>query len=273
MSKNWPSLPLAEWRDTRDHLQSIAQVLSALRGSLAPRRRHWGHYSVYLTPRGFSTGLISADDGFFELIVDLECHEAILSLAGEHVLRFPLTATSAADLAVWLKEKLQIAGIAWQQEEVFRETPLRTDQWQYAGQWHQAALRIESVLARFKAQQRWETSAVQLWPHHFDMAMLLFSGRLVPDTDPADENVSDEQMNFGFVTGDEGIENAYFYITAYPTPDRFTEGELPAGAYWHTEGWKGAILPYAELISVEDPDNLLLEFFRSVHAWVDSIRQ
>jgi len=33
-----------------------------------------------------------------------------------------------------------------------------------------------------------------------DVSMNWFSGRLVPDIDPADEESADEQLNFGFVT-------------------------------------------------------------------------
>ena len=44
---------------------------------------------------------------------------------------------------------------------------------------------------------------------------------------PADEESADEQMNLGFVTGDERIPDSYFYATAYPQPERFTEQPLP----------------------------------------------
>ena len=43
--------------------------------------------------------------------------------------------------------------------------------------------------------------------------------RKIPGQDPADEESSDKQMNFGFTFGDEGIPEPYFYITAYPLPD------------------------------------------------------
>ena len=93
-----------------------------------------------------------------------------------------------------------------------------------------------------------------------------FSGRLVPDVDPADEEKADEQMNFGFLTGDGSIEDAYIYATAYPAPEGWAALDLPDGAYWHTEGWTGAILPYAAVAAAADPRGELLGFVRAVQA-------
>mgnify|MGYP001553824806 CR=1 FL=1 len=73
-------------------------------------------------------------------------------------------------------------------------------------------------------------------------------------------------MNFGFVTGDDSIPDAYFYVTAYPAPGNWTELALPEGAYWHTEGWTGAVLPYAAMVATARPLELLLDYFRRLHA-------
>jgi hypothetical protein len=89
---------------------------------------------------------------------------------------------------------------------------------------------------------------------------------LVPGIDPADEESADEQMNFGFVTGDGSIPDAYFYATAYPAPDNWTDLALPEGAYWHTEGWTGAVLPYAAVVAASSPKDLLLDYLQQLHA-------
>ena len=99
-----------------------------------------------------------------------------------------------------------------------------------------------------------------------DLAMNWFSGLLVPGIDPSDQESADEQMNFGFVTGDGSAPDAYFYVTAYPAPDGWTDLTLPEGAYWQTEAWTGAILPYAVLAASERPDALLLAYLRAVQA-------
>jgi hypothetical protein len=123
---------------------------------------------------------------------------------------------------------------------------------------------VDAVLKTFKGGLREETSPVHVFPHHLDLAMNWFSGRLVPGADPSDEERADEQMNFGFVTGDGSISEAYVYATAYPAPGGWADLTLPAGAYWHKEGWTGAILPYAALCDAEDASALLLTFLCEV---------
>ena len=63
-------------------------------------------------------------------------------------------------------------------------------------------------------------------------------------------------------TGDGGIPNPYFYVTAYPTPEGWTNTQLPTAAYWQLEGWTGAVLPYAEVAGSDDGKALLLNFLK-----------
>ncbi len=82
---------------------------------------------------------------------------------------------------------------------------------------------VDAAFKTFKGELREETSPVQIFGHHLDLAINWFSGRLVPGVDPADEEKADENLNFGFVTGDSSIPDAYFFATAYPEPDKWTD--------------------------------------------------
>ena len=95
---------------------------------------------------------------------------------------------------------------------------------------------------------------------HWWHITLSVSGRRVPGIDPANADDADEQMNFGFVTGDSSIGDAYFCATAYPTPEDLTKAALPDGAYWHTERFTGAVMPYAHVAASSDGRSRLLEF-------------
>jgi hypothetical protein len=122
-----------------------------------------------------------------------------------------------------------------------------------------------SVLRRFQGEVRGETSSVQLWPHHFDLALLWLTGNLVEGQDPDEPEFADEQMNFGFVTGDYAIPEPYFYVTAYPLPDQLTNSELPEPAYWYDKSFTGAVLPYAALVESDAPDQTLMAFLRILY--------
>jgi hypothetical protein len=69
---------------------------------------------------------------------------------------------------------------------------------------------------------------------------------------------------FGFSTGDEGIAEPYFYITAYPLPPDLPATPLPAGVEWHIQGWQGALLRYSRLVGASDAEDRLLTYFRTV---------
>ena len=134
-----------------------------------------------------------------------------------------------------------------------------------AARLHQALVQLESVYRQLAAATDTGTFGPrELWAHHFDFATLWFSGRLVPGQDPADLENASEQMNFGFSAGDDSISDAYFYITAYPLPAGLTDTELPDAAFWHSEGFTAAVLPYAALVGRPQPDQLLLQFLRQV---------
>jgi hypothetical protein len=143
--------------------------------------------------------------------------------------------------------------------------PLRYDH-SAAGEFWRTLAQVDSVFRHFQATVREETSPVQLWPHHFDLAVMLLSGRLVPDQDPEDPEYSDEQMSFGFVTGDENIPEPYFYATAWPPPDGLLDTPLPGAATWHTTGFTGAVLRYHALVGESDAGAALLNFLGTVYS-------
>lgn len=132
------------------------------------------------------------------------------------------------------------------------------------GHFWSALVQIDAVFKTFKGQMRQETSPVQLFPHHLDLALSWYSGRLIPDQDPADEDAADEQMTFGFSTGDDTIADPYFYATAYPEPPGFAGSELSDVAYWQQEGFTGAILPYSALVADRSAVRLR-RFLEQVH--------
>ncbi|MBP8003085.1 MAG: hypothetical protein KA314_05575 [Chloroflexi bacterium] len=269
----FPALKLSDWQTTRDTVQRYCQLLGKIRRALTPFEEHWYHASLRVGAAGLTTTTIPyGEDSFyaddtFEMLLDFMSHKLSINSSRRLQLEIPLTGQSLQAFHGAVMEGLKTLGVEVELDHSLfaDDTPGVYDAAAITAYW-QALKQIDSILHQFKAGLAGETGPVQLWPHHFDLAMLWFSGRQVPNTNPNDRENADEQMNFGFSTGDGAIPDGYFYITAYPTPDGFVGSLLSEGAYWNPTGWKGAVLPYAELVGVDNPKQKLLNFLHLVQA-------
>lgn len=261
----FPAIPLADWQDTRDTLAQYARVLGKIRRVVTPPQKHWWHASLHVTAVGLTTTPLWAKGRMWEAVLNLATHQAQITTSDGQQQTIPLTGQSAAAFAAQLKTARQTLGLPTDfAQEAYPGAAGVYDPTAVTRFW-QALTQITAVFTTYKHSFRRESSPVQLWPHHFDLALLWLSGRLVPDQDPGDPEHADEQMNFGFVTGDDTIPEPYFYVTAYPTPETFTAQPLPSPAYWHTSGWTGAVLPYQTLTTAENPQQTLLNFLQTAH--------
>jgi hypothetical protein len=246
-------------------LQVYAKFLGKVRRALTPRQKHWYHAGLRVGVNGLTTSLILAEPTILEMVLDLIAHRLVISTSRGEQWQRPLDGQSAAEVC---EEGLAVLASLGVEPEIdrglFSDTMRRVYDREVAGRYFQALSRVNAILGRFQGELREETSPLQLWPHHMDLAMLWFSGRLVPGIDPADEEHADEQMNFGFAPGDDAIPSPYFYITAYPMPDGLVGSALPADATWHTESFTGAVMPYESLVTGDDPAEKLLDFLRTV---------
>jgi len=268
MPQQLPKLRLADWKPTRDTLHQYARILGKLRGRYMPESRHWWHITLSVSARGFTTAPFPIGGQNLELTLDLVANRLAIDSSDGWSAALPLAGQSAAGLCHRLNAALAAAGIEMEPDllSAFDGEERLPYDIEAVARFRQVMNWVAAAFKTFKGGLREETSPVQIFPHHMDLAMNWFSGRLVAGIDPADEENADEQMNFGFVTGDGSIPDAYFYVTTYPSPDGWTDLTLPDGAYWHTEGWTGAVLPYAALLSDSSPFELLLDYLRKLQA-------
>jgi hypothetical protein len=261
----FPPLTLAEWQPTLETLQTYAKLMGKVRRALAPSHKHWFHVSLRLAVNGLTTTPIPAGAKTFEMVLDLTTHQLVIATSHGEQWRKPLVGQSATQ---FMEDALAALGAMDIRPEIdrslFSDTAPQTYDRAAVERYWQALSQVDAVFKQFRGELRRETGPVQLWPHHIDLAMLWFSGRLVPGQDPDNEEEADEQMNFGFTPGDSGIPNPYFYITAYPLPNGLTDTSLPGDAYWHTAGFTGAILMYESLVNAAEPGQTLLDFLRTV---------
>ena len=265
-SSIFPHLSLADWQPTRDTISGYAQVLGKVRRALAPPQKHWWHISLRVAATGLTTTPIAAGDSTFEMLLNFKRHELLIVTSQDERHAIPLQGQSVAAFGTETLDALAELGINPEVDHSLfaDESAGAYDEAAVARFW-QALTQIDAVLKEFKAGFRGESSPVQLWPHHFDLAVLWFSGCLVPGQDPDDPEYADEQMNFGFSTGDTHIADPYFYATAYPRPDSLIDQPLPAGAYWHTEAFTGAVMLYETLVTAARPKEKLLAYLRAAH--------
>ena len=273
MSQQLPTLSLNDWKPTRDTLHQYARIIGKIRSRYMPKSKHWWHITLSVSARGFTTTPFPVAGRNLELTLDLVAHQLLIASSDGWSAAIPLAGQSAAGLCRLLSAMLAAVGIELEPDLLAGfdgEDSLAYDI-KAIGDFNKAINRVDSVFKTFKGGLREETSPVQIFPHHLDLSMNWFSGRRVPGVDPADEENADEQMNFGFVTGDDSISDAYFYATAYPAPDNWADLPLPEGAYWHTEGWVGAILPYTVLLESDRPVECLLGYLQTVQTHGSSL--
>jgi len=260
-----PSLRLADWHESRDTIHQYARLTGKIRTALMPPQKHWWHITLHAAATGLTTTPMPVNGKTVEFLLDFVNHTLLITTSHGDKAEIALQKQSIASLHQLVIKVLSTLDIKPEfDHSLFVDTTTREyDSEAIARYWHTLAW-IDGVFNRFKGELREETGSVQVFPHHFDLSMNWFSGRLVPGIDPADEESADEQMNFGFVSGDSLISDAYFYITAYPFPEGLTDTALPEGADWHTEGFTGALMKYESLQAADDPETMLLTFLRTV---------
>lgn len=108
-----------------------------------------------------------------------------------------------------------------------------------------ARYRHNAQLALTKIAEAFEyASAVATWPHHFD------TGSLIP-VKFDDQSNPVKTVGIGLAPADGMVGEFYFYVNHWQKQgkaDYNTLPSLPAGAEWHTTGWKGAILPVSAVV-------------------------
>jgi hypothetical protein len=268
MTRLFPPLDDPALPATRDALHAYARVLGDWLTACRLPRKHWWQGSLRPAVRGLTTGVLHGVDDV-EIELDLLLGRVWVRTSRGAELVEPLRGQPGAELAQQIAgfmtangfdEQHRPSGDAYADRELYTATYSPNCAQTMARVWSS----LTSALEELRAGIREETSAIQLWPHHFDLSMVWLPGDKIPDRDPdsvEEAENADKQMNFGFILGDDTIPEPYFYITAYPSPDALSTLRLPAGAVWQTEGFAGVTLTYRQLLTSDDPRGYLLDLW------------
>jgi hypothetical protein len=264
-------LNLDEWKATRDTLHKYCKMVGTIREKISSPQPHWWHISLRITEDGITTlplpKSFEEKDKTFEVKLDLVNRKLIIIPSYSETMQIALTGQSLSALCDETCSLLSDIGIS---PPIERPSFIDGKPGKFEGQYlrnYWAALKnINNVFQEFKSKLKGKTSPVQLWPHHFDLAFSWFSGRLIPGKDQSNPEESQEQMTFGFSTGDETIREAYFYATAYPTPEGLLYSSLPTDAFWNKDRFVGAVMKYHSLNEVKFASKKLSGFLSAVHS-------
>lgn len=238
-----------DWRGTRETLHAYCKVVSAIRAAFTPEQPRHGHLSLRVYTSGLTTTPISFPEDpaqTFALSLDLRNHYLILSTSGGQVQQIRLSeGLSGTQLGDELVARLAELGAQGKvPAKSYHSDTKREYALDDAERFFAAITRANQVFEQARKQLGHDSDVVQLWPRQFDLAFTAPSG-------------DDSGITFGFATQPG---NEYFYVSPQPFDKALTHSELPAGARWNTEGWKGAMLPYSEVAGEPDGAERLLAF-------------
>lgn len=257
---------LADWKPTREALHAYCRVLGGIRKQLSQPHPLWWHASLQVVSEGLTTGPLALSGVAGEISLDLESHEAVISIEDSEEERIRLRpGLPGAELAAFCIAALtadgEIEGLA---SADFDDMIPRQSDPEAARHFFTALRSVQTVFEEAKTLICGDCSPIQLWPHHLDLSFEWFTAD--PSTSETGSSSEDgrHQIGFGFSPGDEGQDEPYFYANPWPFDQTLTELPLPGSARWHVEGWNGTLLTYAEVQSAGV--GLLLDYLRAVHA-------
>ena len=259
----FPPLP-DNFEPTRATLHRYALAVGAIPRAHAEPHDKWWHVSLNIVPSGLETNEMATPDGrSFRLRMDLTTHEVELGVAGEGSVRIDmqsgLTGTQMGDALIGAVAALGLEG-EYNREKFESDDPRSYDP-AAAAAFNEIINGMQSVFTEHRSTIGGSVSPIQLWPHNFDMAFEWFGTRVEEYEEHGKLEQFPAQCNFGFYPGGE----AYLYANPWPfEAEVLLPVDLPPGASWHTEGWQGSMLPFAEIAGTEDGADRILQFFGTV---------
>jgi hypothetical protein len=280
----WPELAFEDLKDTLATVQLWAQIVGKIRLVKTPWINHSWHVTLYVSPRGLTTGNIAYEGGSFQIDFDFVDHALIiiasngsketfalagLSVAGFYSSLFAKLAGMGIEVKIYAKpNELEIA-IPFAEDEQHKTY----DALQMNLYW-QALVRINAVFLRFRSEFTGKCSPVHLFWGAFDLAVTRFSGREAPLHQGGSPNMplrvmqeaySHEVSSVGFWGGGESFPHPAFYSYCYPMlPDFGSEVIEPSEAFYSNEMGEYFLL-YEVVQRSENPEHVLLQFLRSTY--------
>ena len=284
MKNKWPSLQFAALEDTVATVQLWTQIVGKIRLINMPWINHSWQVTLYISPRGITTGSVPCEQGLFQVDFDFINHQLEIVKSDGEQASFGLYPRTVASFYKELMEKLTMLGIDAsiyaKPNELPDPIPFAEDDTHHsydAAQMHnlwQAWMRIHNVFTDFRSRFSGKCSPVHLFWGAFDLAVTRFSGRRAPAHPGGaphiplrvmQESYSHEVSSCGFWPGGKEFPHPAFYAYCYPTPEAFgSEPVQPGKAFFNADMGEFFLL-YEDVIAAEHPEQTLMDFLQSTY--------
>jgi len=107
----WPELAFEYLKDTLETVQLWAQIVGKIRLVKTPWINHSWHVTLYVSPRGLTTGNIPYEGGSFQIDMDFVEHQLKIIASDGGAQSIELKPRSVADFFKEVFEKLDLMGI------------------------------------------------------------------------------------------------------------------------------------------------------------------
>jgi hypothetical protein len=283
-TERWPTIPVAEWQDTRDTLQLYTQVVGKVRLANEPLTNHWWNVPLYLTARGLTTLPMPHPTGSaFQIDFDFVDHRLeVVTVTGDRrsLALEPRSVADFYDEVMRLLDELDVATEIWAVPvEIPAAIPFHHDhshgsyEPDAVQRFWLALVEMQRVFKVFRTRFVGKSSPIHLFWGALDLAHTRFSGRRAPPHPGGAPNCgphvmweaySHEVSSCGYWPGPPG-EEGVFYAYAYPEPPGYRDSVVePTGARWDDDLGE-FVLPYELVRTADDPDGLLLAFLQSTY--------
>jgi hypothetical protein len=281
----WPALPLEAWADTNATLHMWTQIVGKIRLRESPLINHSWSSTLYVTPRGLTTGSIPHGWRTYQLTFDFIDHVLAVEVSDGQRGRVPLEPQTVAAFYRRLMDTLHALGIDvrihGRPNEVPDPIPFDRDELhraydpEYANRFWRCLVQSDRVLTRFRSRFIGKCSPVHFFWGAMDLAVTRFSGRTAPQHPGGipylpdrvtREAYSHEVSSAGFWAGSGAVPYPAYYSYAYPEPPGFAEARVDPSQAFYSPDLHEFILPYEAVREAADPDELLMMFLESTYA-------
>lgn len=284
-STHLSKLPYEGNEERKTTLHLFLQIIGKIRLSLTPRKNHWWYITQYVGSNGFTTGPIYYDSGNNSFTITINCitHTLDVQTSEGELAQFELeegltvanfykklmNILSDFSISVKLIDKPYDLNIETPFSEI---TSYHHYNQEYSTKLWKLFLWVDGVFKEFSGRYYGKTCPVHVYWHSMDIAVTRFSGKKAPPM-PKEARISDkdaythECISFGFWVGDDNMKEPAFYSYTYPAPKAIDTKPLqPDQAFWmDANGSPMAILKYNDLLTTQNPRNVLLDFMESAY--------